>query len=167
MCIEHWGMRWFWINGWCLNQCWLLNSGAIWQLVISNWIEIVDFSACVTLKFTGWPRKIIGHFFYTTLSFVHHFKSTSEFKLELCSTRVEIDNILSRVTLKFDKWPWKSIGHISYAASSFVHHFIAIGKFTLELQSGNAQFGSKSWFFFSRVILKFDGWPWKTIGHLF
>ena len=28
--------------------------------------------------------------------------------------------------------------------------------------TGNAQFGSKS-----RVTLKFDGWPWKTTGHLF
>ena len=34
------------------------------------------------------------------------------------------------------------------------------------LQSGNAQFGSKSTILFSRVTLKFDGWPWKTIGHL-
>ena len=29
------------------------------------------------------------------------------------------------------------------------------------------QFGSKSTIFFSRVTLKFDVWPWKTIGHLF
>ena len=44
-------------------------------LVILNWIQIIDFSARVTLKFDGWPRKIIGHFFYTTPSFVHHLKS--------------------------------------------------------------------------------------------
>ena len=31
----------------------------------------------------------------------------------------------------------------------------------------NAEFGSKSKICFSRVTLKFDGWPWKTIGHLF
>ena len=83
------------------------------------------------------------------------------------SIRVHIGDILSRVTLKFDGWPWKTIGHPSYAASSFAHHFIAIGEFKLELQSGNAQFGSKLTTFFSRVTLKFDGWPWKTIGHLF
>ena len=52
-------------------------------LVISHWIQLVDFSARVTLKFDGWPRKTIEHFFYTTSSFVHHFKSISEFKLEL------------------------------------------------------------------------------------
>ena len=27
--------------------------------------------------------------------------------------------------------------------------------------------GQNRWFFFSRVTLKFDGWPSKTIGHLF
>ena len=54
-----------------------------------------------------------------------------------------------------------------YATSSFVHHFVAIGEFKLELQSGNAQFGSKSTIFFSRVTLQFDIWPWKTKGYLF
>ena len=73
---------------------------------------------------------------------------------------------LSRVTLKFDRWPWKTIRHLFYATSSFVHHFVAIGELKLELQSRNAQFGSKSTIFFSRVTLKFEGWPWKTIGHL-
>ena len=48
-----------------------------------------------------------------------------------------------------------------------MHNFVAIGEFKLELQSGNAQFGSNSKIFFSRVTLKFDAWPWKTIGHLF
>ena len=60
----------------------------------------------------------------------------------------------------------KTIGHLFYATSSLVHHFVAIGEFKLELQSGNAQSGSKSTIFFSHVTLKFDGWPWKTIGHL-
>ena len=46
-----------------------------------------------------------------------------------------------------------------------MHHFIAIGEFKLELQSGNVQFGSKSTIFFSRVTLKFDWWPWKSIGN--
>ena len=83
------------------------------------------------------------------------------------SIQVKISKFLCRVTLKFDGWPWKTIGHLSYAASNFVHPFIAIGEFKTEFQSGNAQFGSKSMIFFSRVTLKFDGWPWKTIGHLF
>ena len=38
-------------------------------------VKIGDFLSCVTLKFDGWPSKTIGHLFYTTPSFVHHFKS--------------------------------------------------------------------------------------------
>ena len=51
-------------------------------LIISNWIKIVNFSTPVTVKFDGWPRKTIGHVFYTTSSFVYHFKSIGEFKLD-------------------------------------------------------------------------------------
>ena len=82
------------------------------------------------------------------------------------SVWVKIGDFLSPVTSKFDRWPWKTIGHIS-ATSSFVLHFIAIYQFKMELQSGNAKFGSKSAIFLPSVTLKFDGWPWKTIGHLF
>ena len=80
---------------------------------------------------------------------------------------VEFDDFYSRATLKFDGWPCKTIGHLFYATSNFVYHSIPIGEFIFELQSGNAQFGSKSTIFFSLVTLKFDGWPSKTIGHLF
>ena len=83
------------------------------------------------------------------------------------SIRVKIGNFLSRVTVKYDGGPWKTTGHLSNAVSSLVHYFIAIGEFKLEIQSGNAQFRSNLTIFFSRVTLKFDGWPWKTIGHLF
>ena len=98
-----------------------------------------------------WPRKIIGHVSYTTSSFVHHFKSISEFKLELQSGNAQSGSkstiFFSRVTLKLDGWPWKTIGHLFCATSSFVQHFIAIGDFKLELQSRNAQFGSNSTIF--------------------
>ena len=43
------------------------------------------FSARVTLKLDGWPLKAKGHLFYTTSSFVHHFKSIGDFKLGLLS----------------------------------------------------------------------------------
>ena len=73
---------------------------------------------------------------------------------------------LSLVTLKFDGWPWKK-GRLFYATSRFEHHFVAICEPKLELQSEKSQFGSKSIIFFSGVTLKFDEWPWKTIGYLF
>ena len=83
-----------------------------------------------------------------------------------CPIWVKIDYFFSRVTLKFDGWPSKTIGHLFYATSSLVHHFVAIGEFRLELQSENAKSGSKSTIILSCVTLKFDGWPWKTTGHL-
>ena len=49
----------------------------------SSWVKIGDFLSRVTLKLDGWPWKTIGHLFYATLSFVHHFKAIGEFKLEL------------------------------------------------------------------------------------
>ena len=125
----------------------------------------------MTLKFDGWPQKTIQHLFYTTLSLLHHFVAIGGFKLELQSGNAKFGsnsrNFFSRVTLKFDWWPWKTIGYLFYPISSFVFYFIPIGEFKLELQSGNAQFGSKSAIFFSRVTFKLDRWPCKTIGHLF
>ena len=61
------------INAKC-NKANLRDLIAATGLVISNWIQIDDFSARVTLKFDGWPWKTIGHLFYTTSSFVRHFK---------------------------------------------------------------------------------------------
>ena len=54
-------------------------------VILLKWIQIVDFSARVTLKFHGWPQKTIGHLFYATISFLHHFVAIDEFKLELQS----------------------------------------------------------------------------------
>ena len=94
-----------------------------------------------------------------------------QFKMELQSGNAKFGSksafFLSRVTFRFDGWPWKTIGHLFYATSSFVHHFMAIYQFKMELQSGNVKFGSKSAIFLSHVTLIFDGWPWKTKGHLF
>ena len=47
-----------------------------------------------------------------------------------------------------------------------MYHFTAIGQFKLELRSVNAKFGSNLTIL-SHSTLNFDGWPWKTTGHLF
>ena len=83
------------------------------------------------------------------------------------SIDVKIGNFLSRVTLKFEGWPWKTIGHFSYAPASSVHHFIAIGDLKLELRVRKRSIWVKIDDSFIRVTLKFDKWPWTTIGHLF
>ena len=72
-------------------------------LVISNWIQIVNFSAHVTMKFDGWPRKTIGHFFYITSSFVHHFKSIGEFKQDSQSRNAQFR---SKLVICYPLWPW-------------------------------------------------------------
>ena len=109
-------------------------------------VKIGDILFLATLKFHRLPWKTTGHLFYTTSSFVHHFKAIREFKLELQSGNAQFGSkskiFLSCVTLKFYRWPWKTIGHLFYAVSSFVYHFIAIVEFKLELQSGNVQFWS-------------------------
>ena len=74
-------------NNWCAmwNKANLRDLIAATGLVISHWIQIVNFSARVTVKFDGWPCKTIGHLFYATSSFVHHSVAIGEFKLELQS----------------------------------------------------------------------------------
>ena len=62
----------------------------------------IDILACVTLKFDGWPWKTEGHLFYTTSSFVHHFKSIGEVKLELQSGKAKFG---SNSTIFVAMWP--------------------------------------------------------------
>ena len=49
------------------------------------WVKIIVFFSRVTLQFDVWPWKTIGHLFYATSSFVHHFVAIGDFKLELQS----------------------------------------------------------------------------------
>ena len=62
--------------------------------------------------------------------------------------------------------PKRTIGHLFYATSSILHHFVAIGEFNWSDSPETPNLGQNR-LFFSRVSLKFDVWPSKTIGHLF
>ena len=86
-----------------VNKANLRDLIAATGLVISNWIQIVNFSARVTVKFDGWPRKTIGHFFFTTSSFVHNFKSIGEFKLVLQSKNAQFG---SKLVICYPVWRW-------------------------------------------------------------
>ena len=71
------------------------------------------------------------------------------------------------MTLKFDGWPRKTIGHlflyqIKLCASFQTHWWIQTGV-TVQKCSIWVEIGD----FLSYVTLKFDGRPWKTIGHHF
>ena len=56
----------------------------------------------MTLKFDEWPWKTIGHLFYATSSFMHHFVAIGEFKLELQSGNAQFG---SKSTIFRAVWP--------------------------------------------------------------
>ena len=72
----------------------------------SIWVKMGDFLSRVTLKFDGWPWKIIGYLFYATLSFLHHFKAIGEFKLELQSGNAKFES-KSTIFLACDLEIWR------------------------------------------------------------
>ena len=67
------------------------------------WVKISDFWSRVTSKFDGWPWKTIGHLFNATSSFVHHFTTIGEFKLELQSGNAQFG---SKSSIFLPVWPW-------------------------------------------------------------
>ena len=76
-------------------------------------VKIGDFLSRMTLKFDEWPwnRETIGHLFYATSSFMHHFVAIGEFKLELQSGNAQFGSKSTIFrALKFDGWPWKQEG---------------------------------------------------------
>ena len=129
-----------------LNKANLRDLIAATGLVISNWIQIVNFSARVTVKFDGWPCKTIGHLFFATSSFVHLFVPIGEFKLKLQSGNAQSGSnwMIFRavrpwnLTLQNNRAPL--LCYFKLCASFRSHWWI-------QLQSGNAQSGSNSTIF--------------------
>ena len=87
-------------NHWCIETWVTVRKTPIW-------VKFDDFQSRVTLKFEGWPWKTIGHLFYTTSSFVHHFVTIGEFKLELQSGNAQSR---SNLTIFRAMWPWNLHG---------------------------------------------------------
>ena len=136
----------------------MLNSGQ------NRW-----FLSRVTLKFDGWPWKTIGHLFYATLSFVHHFKAIGEFKLKKLRIRsiwvknaifVPCDLKILWMALKNNMAPLLCC--FKLCASFHSHRWIQT-KITVQKRSIRVKIRD----LLSHVTLKSDRWPWKTIGHLF
>ena len=132
----------------------------------SNLTRIVDFSASVTLKFDGWPRKMIRHLFYITSSFVHHLKPLGEFKLELLSANAQFgsksacDLEIWWMTLKNNRAPLLCCFKLctSFHSHRWIQTKVRARKRSIRVKIGDL---------LSLVTSKFEGWPWKTIGHLF
>ena len=87
-------------------------------------------------------KKRIGHLFYTMWSFKHRFKAISEFKLELESGNAEF---VSKPAIFSLVWP-------------IIQTWVTVQKLSIQVKINH---------FLSHVSLKFDGRPWKTIGHIF
>ena len=128
------------------------------------------FLSLLTLKFDGRPWKTIGHLFYTTSSFVHCFKAKIEFKLELQSKTLNIgQNQQIFVLCDLEIW-WMTLKnnwapvlyyvklYASFQSHGWIQTGVTVWKCSIRVKIGG---------FLSRVTLKFDKWPWKTIGHLF
>ena len=120
----------------------------IWQMTLKN------------------NRASLLCYFKLSASFYSHLWIQNGVTVRKCSIWVKIGDFLSHVTLKFDGLPRKTIVHLFYATSSSVHHLIAICEFENGVTVRKGQIRVKIGDFLSNETLKFDGWPWKTIGHL-
>ena len=135
-----------------------------------------QFGWNLTIFRAVWPWNLtydlekIGHLFYATSSFVHYFVAISDFKLELQSGNAQFgfkstilepcDLEIWRMTLKNNRAPL--LCYFKLCASFCSHWWIQTGD-TVRKRPIWVKFDD----FFSRVTLKFDGWHWKIIGHLF
>ena len=141
--------------------------------VRKRWIrvKIGKFLSRVTLEFDVWPWKTIGHLFYVALSFVHHSIDISEFKLELQSGNAQFGSKsmvfvpceldIWHMTLKNNRAPLLCYFKLCASFRSHWHWWIQT-RATIRKRPIWVKIDD----FFSRLTLKFDGWPWKTIGHL-
>ena len=112
----------------------------------------------MTLKFDEWPWKTIGHLFYTTSSFVYHFKSVGELKLKLQSTNTQFgSNRRFFVLCDLEIW-WMTLENIRAL-------LLCCFKLCAPFHSHQS---IQNWVtVWKRPILVFNGWPSKTKGHLF
>ena len=131
------------------------------------------FLSPVTLKFDGWHWKTIGHLFNPTqvklcASFHSHPWIQTGVTVQKRPIRTKIGDFfvpcyleIWRMTLKNNRAPLLCCFKLC-CASFHSHHWIQTGvtarKSSIRIKIGN---------FLSRVTLKFDGWPWKTIEHLY
>ena len=134
---------------------WIQTGVTVWKRLI--WVKIDDYLfSRLTLQFDWWPSKTIGHLFYATSSFVHHFVAIGEFKLELQSGNAQFG---SNSMIFRAMWPWNLTDDPEQGKSEGFESCDRpiVRKCPIWVKIGDVLY---------RLTLKFDGWPWKTIGHL-
>ena len=148
--------------------------------VNSNWSYTLEtlnsgqnriFLSCVTLKFNGWPWKTTEHLLYTILSIVHYFKAIGKFQLDLQSRNAQFG---SKSTIFCPVWPRNLTDDLkNYNRAALLYCFKLCASFHSHqsIQTGVTVRKRLVWVkidvFLSRETLKFNRWPWKTIGSLF
>ena len=122
------------------------------------WVKIDDFFSRVTMKFDIWPWKTMGHFFFATSSFVQHFITIGEFKLELQSGNNQ-SGLKSTISLAV--WPWNLTDDLQNNRAHLLCYFKLYASFHhhMWIQTGVTVRKRLSWFVTS-VTLTFDLWPW-------
>ena len=147
-----------------------MNSNWSYSLETLHWGQNQQLLSCVTLKFDGWPWKTIGHLFYATLSFVHHFKAIGEFKLSYSPETLNLgQNQWFFVPCDLEIW-WKTLKNNREPVLYYVKLWASFQSHWW-IQTGVTVRKHPIWVkiddFLSPVTLKFHKWPWKTKGHIF
>ena len=133
--------------------------------------KIGDILSRVTSKFDWWPWKTMGHFFYTTSSFVHQFKAMGV--ISNCSYSPETLNLGQnrRIFVLYDLGIWWMTLKNNRTPSLYYLKLCASFRRRWLIQTGVRVRKRPIWVqiddFWSHVTLKYDRLPWKTIGHLF
>ena len=116
---------------------------------------------------------------FITSSFVHHFKSIDEFKVELQSRKSQFG---SNLAIFCPVWPWNLMDDLGKQqdTSSILRKAVCI--VSKPWVKSNCSYNPETWNsgqnpetlnsgqnqrFVARVTLQSYGWPWKTIRHLF
>ena len=122
----------------------------------SIWVKIGDFLSCVTLKFDGWPCKTIGHLFYVASSFCASFHNHQRLQTKVTVRKRSIGSISA---IYCPVWPWNLTDELEQGKSEGFESCDRpiVRKHPIWVKIDDV---------LSCVTLKFDGWPWKTIGHL-
>ena len=118
-------------------------------VIVFNWDWYHWFSARANLTFDGRPRKMKGHLFYATSSFVHHIKSISEFRLELQSRNAHFG---SKSAIFCLVWPWNLTDDLEKQQSTSSMLCWAVCAIKLKLQSETLKSGQNRRFYVLRDL---------------
>ena len=145
----------------CVNNEWILR----WP---HTKISIKVYYIQYTLNETSCHIKVHVHVVY------HQYKQQGKSEgFDSCDRSSNLTQIGLKSSIFQPAWPWNLMDDLKklQATSSTLHQALCI----ISNPSVNSNWSyspetfnlGQNQRFFSRVTLKFDGWPWKTIGHLF